>query len=257
MTGADLSAWTAPRPSTCPGCDAPTPGPHLCDACGARTAAQEASDAWAARWRSAFPPGLWRAPDGSPWSKGARPCPPPDLVELAREKRLLGAPEVCAAASDWLASGKRTLVVRGCVGALKTTMAAALVLEHLQLGGDAWIVRAGDLARSPDDPTDPAVERTAVAWLRAEHLRALVVLDDLGAELGDGYGASRRVDGARRIVQHRADKAARTVITTSIGDDCDQGEFVAALASRYEMDIARRLVDPVLSTVIHLRRKEG
>lgn len=241
------------RPQACAICGCSVDGPHLCQACSYEAERKDEAAARRARMRAVFPAALLRDPSGAPWSGNGPWLPPRTLAELSTEERLIDAEKACQRASKWHYGRSRVLVIRGCVGAFKTSLAAALMMARLSRDPlhDAWLVRAGALARSADDLTDEAAAARATAWSRVRQSSAHVTLDDLGSEL------SARHDpiAVRTAIQERSDRAWRTVVTTSIGDDCSPRDFAELLASRYEADIARRLTDPAHVDTIHLRRR--
>lgn len=119
------------------------------------------------------------------------------------------------------------LILKGPVGTMKTTLAVAVLREHLAAGGSGLFVPMVSLldniftkkARNMDD------------WLKYEdRIRntGLLVLDDLGAEYHQEWVLAK-VDA---IISERYNRMRPVIVTTNLSDKQLQGKYAERIIDR-------------------------
>lgn len=130
-----------------------------------------------------------------------------------------------------LAAG-RGLLLKGSVGAMKTTLAVAVLQEHIDSGGSGLFITMSSLL----DSIFTLKARKLDEWAKFEQrLREtpLLVLDDLGAEYTEGWVLTK-VDS---IIAERYNRCLPVVVTTNLS--------VSQLHGLY----AERVIDRLRSTL--------
>ena len=170
-----------------------------------------------------------------------------DAPEMAGRVR----PSAIAAARE--AFGARTLVLRGPAGAGKTSLAAAILREHLARGltSDKLCDFACRARWSPSVDVAKLDQwgRPDRGVVDAAIGASLLVLDDLGAESPPAAFV------ISEIVLSRFDKRRPIVVTTWLEDDQpDPAKGPLGLAQRYGGGVSRRLLEPGRATVLRLAK---
>jgi DNA replication protein DnaC len=125
------------------------------------------------------------------------------------------------------------LLLKGPVGTMKTSLAAAVLLEHIYGGGRGLFISMSSLL----DTIFSLKAKNADNWAKFEHdLRniSLLVIDDLGAEFTEGWVLTK-VDS---IIGERYNNLRPVIITTNMSNE--------ELKKTY----AERMIDRIRSTVM-------
>jgi DNA replication protein DnaC len=121
----------------------------------------------------------------------------------------------------------RGLLLKGSVGTMKTTLAAAVLLEHIAGGGSGYFITMSGLL----DSIFTLKAGSPGEWAKFEQrLREtpLLVLDDLGAEHSEGWVLTK-VDS---IIAERYNRCRPVIVTTNLSTEQLRGIYAERVIDR-------------------------
>lgn len=119
------------------------------------------------------------------------------------------------------------LILKGPVGTMKTSLAAAVLIKHIKDGGSGLFVPMASLL----DNLFTMKERNKEEWVRYEQKirnTSILVLDDLGAEYHQEWVLSK-VDS---IISDRYDKMKPIIMTTNLSGAEIKGKYAERVYDR-------------------------
>jgi DNA replication protein DnaC len=119
------------------------------------------------------------------------------------------------------------LILKGPVGTMKTSLAVAVLQQHLSLGGSGLFVPMVSLL----DNIFTMKERNKEDWIRYEEKirnTGLLVLDDLGSEYHQEWVLSK-VDS---IISERYNRMRPIIVTTNLSDKELTGKYAERIIDR-------------------------
>lgn len=125
------------------------------------------------------------------------------------------------------------LILRGPVGTMKTTMAVAVLMQHLHSGGRGLFITMASLL----DTIFSLKHKNAEEWAKFENdirTAKIILIDDLGAEYTEGW-VKTKVDS---IISERYNACLPTLITTNLSGKDLQNTY------------AERVLDRIRSTAV-------
>lgn len=121
----------------------------------------------------------------------------------------------------------RGLLLKGSVGTMKTTLAAAILHEHIFLGGRGLFITMSGLL----DNIFTLKANSKEKWAMFEqHVRdtPLLILDDLGAEYTEGWVLTK-VDA---IIAERYNRCRSVIVTTNLSAEQLRGVYAERVIDR-------------------------
>lgn len=118
-------------------------------------------------------------------------------------------------------------MLKGSVGTLKTTLAVAVLREHLTSGGDGLFMTLSSLL----DNIFTLKAKSMDKWAQFEQeIREtpLLVLDDLGAEYTEGWVLTK-VDA---IISERYNRCRSVIVTTNLSAEQLRGVYAERVIDR-------------------------
>ena len=134
--------------------------------------------------------------------------------------------EYAANLNDNIKDG-RGLLLKGSVGTMKTTLAAAILHEHISLGGRGLFITMSGLL----DNIFTLKANSKEKWATFEqHVRdtPLLILDDLGAEYTEGWVLTK-VDA---IIAERYNRCRSVIVTTNLSAEQLRGVYAERVIDR-------------------------
>lgn len=121
----------------------------------------------------------------------------------------------------------RGLLLKGSVGTMKTTLAAAVLREHITLGGSGLFITMSGLL----DNIFTLKAKSMNEWAKFEQQireTPLLVLDDLGAEYTEGWVLTK-VDA---IIAERYNRCRSVIVTTNLSAEQLRGVYAERVIDR-------------------------
>jgi len=121
----------------------------------------------------------------------------------------------------------RGLLLKGSVGTMKTTLATAVLREHISLGGSGLFITMSGLL----DNIFTLKARSMDKWAKfEEQIREtpLLVLDDLGAEYTEGWVLTK-VDA---LIAERYNRCRSVIVTTNLSAEQLRGVYAERVIDR-------------------------
>jgi DNA replication protein DnaC len=121
----------------------------------------------------------------------------------------------------------RGLLLKGSVGTMKTTLAAAILQEHIALGGSGLFITMSGLL----DNIFTLKAKSLDQWVKFEQQireTPLLVLDDLGAEYTEGW-VMTKVDA---IIAERYNRCRSVIVTTNLSAEQLRGVYAERVIDR-------------------------
>lgn len=119
------------------------------------------------------------------------------------------------------------LLLKGSVGTMKTTLAVAILQEHITLGGSGLFITMSGLL----DNIFTLKARSLDKWAKfEEQIRdtPLLVLDDLGAEYTEGWVLTK-VDA---LIAERYNRCRSVIVTTNLSAEQLRGVYAERVIDR-------------------------